>query len=141
MPLSSTDWERLSLPAPIPELVVRPTTTQLFMFSAATWNRHHVHYDKDAALAEGLPGVVVHRALLGNFLARLLTEWVGDPGAVAELSWKVSQSALPGRDLHCDGEVVALEGVGAERRARCELRIRDADGRDIASGQALLRVG
>jgi hydroxyacyl-ACP dehydratase HTD2-like protein with hotdog domain len=59
---TSVDWSQLQLPAPIPALVVTPDHTQIFMFSAATWNRHHIHYSKDAALAEGLPDVVAARA-------------------------------------------------------------------------------
>ena len=73
-------WDHVSVTAPIPELTVCPDYVQVFMFSAITWNRHHIHYSKDAALSEGLPDVVVQRALIGNFLARLITNWVGDSG-------------------------------------------------------------
>ncbi len=140
MPLSASDWERLRLPAPIPELVVTPDRRQIFMFSAATWNRHHIHYDKDAALSEGLPDVVVQRALIGSFFARLLTEWAGDSAEVGNVSWRVTQSALPGRALRCAGDVVAVETSGGERYAECELRMHDEAGRAIAAGSARLRL-
>jgi hydroxyacyl-ACP dehydratase HTD2-like protein with hotdog domain len=139
--MSAKDWEQLHFPAPIPELVVKPNHMQIFMFSAATWNRHHIHYDKDAALAEGLPDVVVQRALIGNFFARLLTEWLGDAGEIRELSWKVTQSALPDRTLRCVGDVLTVETAEGVRHADCKLRMVDEAGRDIATGRARLRLG
>ena len=140
MPATAFDWSLPRLPAPLPELVLVPTHTQIFMFSAATWNRHHIHYSRDAALAEGLPDVVVQRALIGNFFARLLTDALGDAGEVRELSWKVSASAVPGKALRVQGEAVTLGGDAARREVGCELRISDADGRAIAAGTARLRL-
>ena len=70
-------WEKVSATTQIPELIVYPDRTQIFMFSAVTWNRHHIHYSKDAAVSEGLPDIVVQRALIGNFLARLITAQAG----------------------------------------------------------------
>lgn len=140
MPGTSFDWSLPHLPAPLPELVLVPTHTQIFMFSAATWNRHHIHYSKDAAIAEGLPDVVVQRALIGNYFARLLTDALGDAGEVRQLSWKVSASAVPGKALHMQGDAVALAGDAAHRELACELRISDADGRAIATGTAQLRL-
>jgi hydroxyacyl-ACP dehydratase HTD2-like protein with hotdog domain len=126
------------LPASLPELTVTPTHTQLFMFSAVTWNRHHIHYSKDAAMAEGLPDVVVQRALLGNFLARALTDWLGDAGELRELSWKVLSSATPGRTLRCQGEVTAREVGPATSSLRCDVRIVDDRGTTIATGRAMV---
>ena len=90
-------WENVSATTQIPELIVRPDRTQIFMFSAITWNRHLIHYSKDAAISEGLPDIVVQRALIGNFLARLITDWVGDSAELRRLTWKVTRSALPGQ--------------------------------------------
>jgi len=126
-----------TLPVSLPELVVTPTTTQLFMFSAVTWNRHRIHFDKDAALAEGHSGVVVQRALLGNFLAQLLTDWLAGRGQVRELQWKVVSSAGPGRPLHCQGEVTGREAHPGAAHLRCELRIVHDTGATVATGKAL----
>ncbi len=140
MPASTFDWTLPRLPAPLPELTVTPTHAQIFMFSAATWNRHHVHYDKDAALAEGLPDVVVQRALIGNYFARLLAGALGDAGEVHQLAWRVSASAVPDRPLRVQGTAVAASAAGLHRDVSCELRISDADDRPIATGSAVLRL-
>ncbi len=136
----STSLGKLQTPVPIPELKVTPDHTQIFMFSAATWNRHHIHYSKDAAMAEGLPDVVVQRAFIGNLFARQLSEWMGDAGEIRELGWKVTQSAVPGCELTIRGTAVADEIRPAGREIDCELSMVDAQGRTIATGHARLGV-
>jgi len=128
----------LSLPLPLPTLSLEPTAGQVFMFSAVTWNRHHIHYSDEAARAEGHQGVVVQRALIGNFLARLLTGWLAERGEIRSLSWKVVKSARPGRPLRCGGDVVTVEELGGERRLRCELKVVGEDDELLATGNATL---
>lgn len=115
----------------IQELCVTPTTTRIFSFSAVTWNRHRIHYDKDAAIAEGHRDVVVQRALLGNYLAAMLEEWLGRNGTVRKLSWNVLNSAYPGRELRCTGRAT-LDG----HTAHCSLVIASEGGVVVATGQA-----
>jgi len=114
------------------EIVVTPTTTQIFSFSAVTWNRHRIHFDKDAAIAEGHAGVVVQRALLGNYFALLLEKWFGEQGDVRKLSWKVLSSAVPGKPLHCAGEA----SFDDAQTAHCTLSIKEESGTVIATGSA-----
>ena len=124
----------------IPDLSVTPDATQIFMFSAATWNRHHIHYSKDAALAEGHQDIVVQRALIGNFLARLLTDWLGNAGEIRELSWKVVQSALPGQTLRCKGVVIEKNNSGSHQILTCELKVVNSDDQAIATGSARVEL-
>lgn len=124
--------EAASLPFALPELVVTPKHMEIFMFSAATWNRHHVHYSKDAALEEGLPDVVVQRALLGNYLARAVSDWTGDDADIRGLSWKVLNSATPNMRLRCQGSVIEAD----DETLTCELRIVRDDDETVASGTA-----
>lgn len=133
-------WSELVLPLQLPELALTPTPEQLFMFSAATWNRHHIHYSSAAARAEGHPDIVVQRGLIGNYLARLLTNWLGDRGEIRTLSWKVVRSAVPGKQLRCEGYVTAREEKLSRRYLRCELGVLDADAQAIAEGAAELEL-
>jgi hydroxyacyl-ACP dehydratase HTD2-like protein with hotdog domain len=124
----------------LPELRVTPDAAQIFMFSAATWNRHHIHYNKDAALEEGLAGVVVQRGLIGNFLARLLTNWLQEKGEIRELSWKVLQSALPNRTLRCQGVITGQDDAGGHRYVFCDLKVFNDQDQAIASGEAKIEL-
>jgi hydroxyacyl-ACP dehydratase HTD2-like protein with hotdog domain len=143
MSATATLREQLSdaaLPLALPELEVVPDHMQIFQFSAITWNRHHVHYSKDAALAEGLPDVVVQRALLGDFLARAVGDWAGEEADLRELSWKVRSSATPNARLRCQGEVAAVHSSDGATFADCELRIVRDDDQLVASGSARVEL-
>ncbi|MEJ2703474.1 MAG: MaoC/PaaZ C-terminal domain-containing protein [Sedimentisphaerales bacterium] len=131
-------WENLSVTSRIPELTVCPDHAQIFMFSAITWNRHHIHYSKDAAVSEGLPDIVVQRALIGNFLARLITNWTGDSAELRKLAWKVTRSALPGRDIVCRGKIKERIDSEDEKRLVCEVTASDENDNLIASGDATI---
>jgi hydroxyacyl-ACP dehydratase HTD2-like protein with hotdog domain len=135
---------RPRLPRVIHDFRITPTRQQIFMFSAVTWNRHHVHFDRAAAQGEGLPDVVVQRALLGNFLGRLIELWLCDRGVVERLEWKVRRSALPGRELVCTAEVTdPAQGCGERSEGemlRCSLRVVDPEGRVVAEGRATVRL-
>jgi len=109
---------------------------QLFMFSAITWNRHRIHYDRDAAMGEGLPDIVVQRALIGNFLARLITDWVGDSAELRTLEWKVARSALPDKEIVCRARIKERVESEAEKYLVCEVTVTDEDEQVVASGQA-----
>jgi len=129
-----------SFPVALPELVVVPDHMHIFMFSAITWNRHHVHYNKDAAISEGLPDVVVQRALLGNYIARAVTDWARDEAEIRELSWKVLSSATPNSRLRCQGSVTGASTEGARKSLVCELRIVRDDEQVVASGRARVEL-
>ena len=129
-------WENVSVETQIPELIVCPDRTQVFMFSAITWNRHLIHYSKDAAISEGLPDIVVQRALIGNFLARLITDWVGDSAELRRLAWKVTRSALPGRDIVCRGKIKERMDSDGDKCLICEVTAYNENDELIASGDA-----
>lgn len=129
-------WDRIDTSTQIPALRVCPSRMQLFMFSAITWNRHRIHYDRDAAMGEGLPDIVVQRALIGNFLARLITDWVGDSAELRTLEWKVTRSALPDKEIVCRANIKERVESEAEKYLVCEVTATDEDEQVVASGQA-----
>ena len=128
--------ENMSVATQIPELIVCPDRTQIFMFSAITWNRHLIHYSKDTAISEGLPDIVVQRALIGNFFARLITNWVGDSAELRRLAWKVTRSALPGRDIVCRGKIKERIDSDGDKCLICEVTAYNENDELIASGDA-----
>ena len=53
-----------------------PTTMQLVKYAGASGDYYQIHYDKDFALASGLPGVIVQGWLALAFLGQLVTDWM-----------------------------------------------------------------
>lgn len=92
----------------IPLLTVTVTETQMFFFSAATYNGHRVHYDKEWARdVEGYDNVLVQGPLQAALLSRSLTDWVGGAGRLVSFSVQNRAIAYPGEELSFGGVVTA----------------------------------
>ncbi len=92
----------------IPALTVTVDETQMFFFSAATYNGHRIHYDKEwAREVEGYDDVLVHGPLQSALLARALTDWIGGRGRLVEFSVQNRAVAYPGQALTFGGVVTA----------------------------------
>ena len=142
--MNTRPWP-FQLPLVLPELRVWPTPMQLFMFSAITWNRHHIHYSGEAARAEGHPDVVVQRSLLGNYFARHAGAWLGPEGRISQLTWRVVGPAVPHQWLRCNG-VVQDQLDDADAVADAPLRLHyqawlTAEGdREVATAEGVLCI-
>jgi acyl dehydratase len=66
----------------LPPLVVRFTRADLVRYAGASTDFNPIHYSERFAAAVGLPGVVAHGMLTMGTALRVITDWVGKPGAV-----------------------------------------------------------
>lgn len=90
----------------LPTLTVTVDETQLFFFSAATYNGHRIHYDKDwARTVEGYDDVLVQGPLQAALLARAITDWIGGRGRLVEYAVQNRAIALAGEELSFGGMV------------------------------------
>jgi hydroxyacyl-ACP dehydratase HTD2-like protein with hotdog domain len=90
----------------IPTLRVTVDETQLFFFSAATYNGHRIHYDKHWARAvEGYDDVLVQGPLQAALLARAIGDWIGGRGRLVSFAVQNRAVAYPGQQLTFGGEV------------------------------------
>lgn len=90
----------------IPTLTVTVDETQMFFFSAATYNGHRIHYDKQWARdTEGYDNVLVHGPLQAALLARALGDWIGGRGRLVTFSVQNRAIAYPGQPLSFGGTV------------------------------------
>ena len=101
----------------IPTLAVTVDETQMFFFSAATYNGHRIHYDKQWARAvEGYDDVLVHGPLQAALLARAIGDWIGGRGRLVSFSVQNRAVAYPGELLSFGGQVtgkrITDEGAG-----------------------------
>lgn len=120
----------------LPVVVRNASRVQLFLYSAATWNPHRIHYDAAYAQTEGLPDVVVHGPLQGAWLCQYVTDWAGPLGRVVHLSWQNRASALPDRDYEFHGRVAAVDGD----EVQLDVREQDTDGNVLMPATATVRL-
>jgi hydroxyacyl-ACP dehydratase HTD2-like protein with hotdog domain len=109
---------------------------QLFLYSAATHNPHRIHYDRDYALTEGHPDVIVHGPLQGAWLSQYVTDWAGPRGRMLTLTWQNRRSALPEHEYVLRGTVEAIDGDVV----RLTVRLEDGDGTVLVPGTATVRL-
>lgn len=102
--------EDVAVGTALPTVVRSASRVQLFLYSAATWNPHRIHYDADYARFEGHPDVIVHGPLQGAWLSQYVTDWAGPAGRILALSWQNRASAVPETDYEFRGVVTAVEG-------------------------------
>jgi hydroxyacyl-ACP dehydratase HTD2-like protein with hotdog domain len=121
------------------ELPVRQFNTdtiQLFLYNAALWNAHKIHFDHPyATQVEGYPGLVMAGPLLGDWLHQCVVDWLGDAGTLRSMEYSNRRAAFIGDTLRSTGRVLEVD------RERCEVRIEVAivnqHGEALAPGVAV----
>jgi hydroxyacyl-ACP dehydratase HTD2-like protein with hotdog domain len=109
-------YEDVQLGDALPPLTVIPDERRLFFFSAASYNGHRIHYDKDWARGvEGYDNVLVQGPLQAALLARAVTDWIGGRGRLLEYSVQNRAVAFAGERLTFGGSVTGkwlVDNVG-----------------------------
>ena len=106
-------YEDVETGSAVAPLTVTVTETQMFFFSAATYNGHRIHYDKEWARdREGYDNVLVQGPLQAALLSRALTDWIGGDGRLVAFSVQNRAIALPGQELSFGGVITGKRADG-----------------------------
>jgi len=124
----------------LPPLTVRVTREDLIRYAGASLDFNPIHWNERVAREVGLPDVIAHGMLTMAFAARVVTEWLGDPGAVLEYGVRFTRPVVVPDNT--EGARVELSGRVAERdddgTARIDIVAR-FDGKTVL-GKANARV-
>ncbi|MGE5210702.1 MAG: MaoC/PaaZ C-terminal domain-containing protein [Acidobacteriota bacterium] len=100
---------------------------------------YSVHWDREANAALGLPGRVVNQGPLNlGYIVNMLLAWAG-PSCVRRLTVSFGRPVLDGDSVTARGRVTAVDDVGGERRATCEVWL-DRDGEHVVTGTAVVAL-
>jgi acyl dehydratase len=90
----------------------------------------------------GLPDVIAHGMVTMAIAARVVTDWIGDPGAVVEYSVRFTKPVVVPDDG--SGAVLEVEGVVAEKLddglVRLDLTARAAGDKVLGMARATVRL-
>lgn len=113
----------------------------LFLFSAALWVPHRIHYDQRWCQGEGYPSLLVHGPLQGTWLLQMVQRWAAAQGGeVVRLRYRNRRPLVAGENVICRGVVSEVEGDGDHGRAVVEVWVeREADGERTTVGSAEVR--
>lgn len=133
-------FEDINEGAEVPALVKYPTTMQLVKYAGASGDFYQIHYDKDFALANGLPGVIVHGWLALGFLGQMVTNWIGEKGTLLKLSGSYRGMNKVHEDLICNGKVTKKYTENDRNCARLEIWVENPQGDKTVTGNAVIAL-
>jgi 3-methylfumaryl-CoA hydratase len=122
----------------LPERSHTPTNVSLFLYNAAIWNAHRIHYDEPYTTGvEKHPGVVVDGPLQGDWLTQTVLEWIGEDAALVEFQYSNRKASYLGDTLVSGGTVKTVDA--ASREVTLELFVKDREGDVATPGSAIVR--
>ena len=131
-------WEDVDVGTEIPPLVKNPTTLQLVRWAGASGDFYQIHYDKDFALGNALPGVIIHGALKSVWLGQLLGDWIGEGGTIKKYDCSYRGMDVPGDTLTCKGTVTKKYVEGEEHCVECDIWLENSKGERTTPGKAVV---
>ena len=121
----------------LPSRVHTPDNVELFMYNAALWNAHRIHFDRPYATGEeGYQGLVIAGPQMGDWLGQVVDNWLLDAGDILGLSYSNRGAALIGESLIAGGEIVEIE----VDEVSIDLHITNEAGDVITPGTARVRL-
>ena len=112
-----------------------PSNVSLFMYNAAIWNPHRIHYDETYATeVEGHRGVVIDGPLQGDWLTQVAINWLGEDGQLEEFEYSNRRASFLGETLQSGGTITSIDV--ATGSVELELFVRNEAGEVITPGKA-----
>ena len=133
-------YEDVDMGYELPSLLKHPKPRQLVMWAGASGDFYEIHYDKDFALSQGLPGTIVHGDLTSSFLAQLMTDWMGELGTLKKLRTSNRSMLFPNQDVICRGKVIRKFIEDKERCVECEVWAENPKGEKCVTGTAVVAL-
>ena len=139
---ASVAWSDVEVGTELPPLTVALQRVNLVMYAGASGDFNPIHWNQRFAQAVGLPDVIAHGMLTMASAGRVVTDWVGDPGAVVEYGVRFTRPVVvPDDDKGARLEITA---VVAEKRddnlVRVDITAKFDDATVLGKAQALVRL-
>jgi 3-methylfumaryl-CoA hydratase len=128
--------ETLTVGDALPERTHKATNVSLFLYNAAVWNAHRIHYDERYTTeVEKHPGVVIDGPLQGDWLSQAVVNWAGENSILIEFEYSNRRASIVGETLVAGGSVQAIEG----KEVTLDLFLRNEAGDVTTPGSATVR--
>ena len=116
--------------------------SDLVRYAGASGDFNPIHWNERFATSVGLPDVIAHGMFTMATAARLVTDWIGDPGAVVDYSVRFTKPVVVPDDD--SGATLDVAGVVAEKLegglVRIDLTARSGDDKVLGMARATVRL-
>ncbi len=131
--------ETIKLGDLLPERAFDIDNVQLFLYNAALWNAHRIHFDYPYATeVEGYAGLVNAGPLMGDWLSQCVIEWMGNDGELISIEYSNRRAAYVGDVLRSGGKVLSADPETGT--VELELWIKNAADEAVTPGNAVVRL-
>ncbi|MBI2853616.1 MAG: acyl dehydratase [Chloroflexi bacterium] len=124
----------------VPMITKTPTPVQLVKWAGASGDYNPIHYNHFAALAQKLPGIIVHGKLKTSYLCQMLTDWIGDQGNVVKISCQHRGMDVPDHQLKIGGRVTGVFQKDGQNLVECEIWVENDKGQKTVPGAATVSL-
>ena len=139
---TTLDYDTVDVGTELPAQTFPLQRVNLVMYAGASGDFNVIHWNQRVATSVGLPDVIAHGMLTMAEAGRVLTDWVGDPGAVLSYGVRFTRP-VPVPD---DGTGALLEVSGRVtekldgRRVRVELTARSGGDKVLGQARAVVQL-
>ncbi|GHS85529.1 MaoC family dehydratase [Actinomycetota bacterium] len=134
--------EDLTVGTEVGRRTVAVDRARLVRYAGASGDFNPIHWNERFAVSVGLPGVIAHGMWTMGAAVGVVSDWLGDPGAVVDYQVRFTRPVEVPDPGSASVEVVATVGaVDVETRtARIDLMVTAAGTRVLAKSQVLVRL-
>ena len=123
----------------LPEREHTTTNVSLFLYNAAVWNAHRIHYDESYTTeVEHHPGIVIDGPLQGDWMSQCALNWMEGRSELLSFNYSNRRAAYLGEVLTAGGTVTDIDMASSV--VGVELFVKNEAGEVISPGGAKLKM-
>jgi acyl dehydratase len=135
-------WDDVEVGTELPAQAFTVDRAALVRYAGASGDFNVIHWNERVATAVGLPNVIAHGMLTMALGGRVVTDWVGDPGAVVDYGVRFTRPVVvpdddAGATIEVTGTVSRKDPDGI---AQVTLTVRYDGATVLGRAQALVRL-
>ncbi|NKX53515.1 MaoC family dehydratase [Arthrobacter mobilis] len=136
--------ETLSVGQEIGSRTIEVSRADLVRYAGASGDFNPIHWNGRFAEQVGLPGVIAHGMFTMGAAVQIVTDWIGDPGAIVDYQTRFTKPVVvedtdgAGAEIQVSGAVGAIDE--ANGTVRVDLTVTSAGQKVLVKAQALVRT-
>jgi len=135
-------YDHVEVGAALPEHTFQVQRVDLVKYAGASGDFNVIHWNERVAKAVGLPDVIAHGMFTMAEAGRVVTDWVGDPGALVDYAVRFTKPVVvPDDDT---GATLVVSGIVAEKldgdRVSVDLTATSGGERVLAKARAVVQL-
>lgn len=134
----------LSVGQEIGKAAIDVSRADLVRYAGASGDFNPIHWNGRFAEQVGLPGVIAHGMFTMGAAVQVVTDWIGNPGAVVDYQTRFTKPVVV-EDLDGPGATIEVTGVvgavdEANSTVRVDLTVTSAGQKVLVKAQAVVRA-